>query len=103
MGVPVDSVVMVLPVKPLPVSTGAVMPIAGSFCSDSLYAGSTSPLTEISPISMRPSDEVLSLPEVVMATTAAAPTMMAIIAPTIQPLLAEPLDFFLAGLFIIAP
>jgi hypothetical protein len=52
---------------------------------------------------MSPSDEVLSLPEVVMATTAAAPTMMAIIAPTIQPLLAEPLDFFLAGLFIIAP
>jgi hypothetical protein len=46
---------------------------------------------------------VLSLPEVVMATTAAAPITMAMIAPTIQPLFAEPLDFFLAGLFIIAP
>jgi hypothetical protein len=52
---------------------------------------------------MSPSDEVLSLPEVVMATTAAAPITMAMIAPTIQPLFAEPLDFFFAGLFMIAP
>jgi hypothetical protein len=46
---------------------------------------------------------VLSLPEVVMATTAAAPITMAMIAPTIQPLFAELLDFFFAGLFMIAP
>jgi hypothetical protein len=38
-----------------------------------------------------------------MATTAAAPMTIAIIAPTIHPLFAEPLDFFFAGLFIIAP
>ena len=91
-----------LPVKPSPVSTGAAVPIAGSSAAPVL-TGSGSPATVTVPkFLMSPVDESSDEPLIVMATTAAAPTTMAMAAPIQNVALPDP-DFFFwgAGLVLI--
>ena len=91
---PALSVVTVLPVNPLPVTTGAVIPIAGSPVADAVSNdGSASPETVISLNCEMPSLVGYVDPFCVMATIAAIAMMTAITAPMMY--FAFPLDFLL--------
>jgi hypothetical protein len=79
-------VVISVPVKPLPETIGAVIPIEASVAVDAeSNAGSDSPVTVTSLNSeMFPDEVVVSEPLDEMATMAAPPMIIAMIAPTIN-------------------
>jgi hypothetical protein len=78
--------VISVPVKPLPETIGAVIPIEESVALETeSNAGSESPATVISLNSeMFPDDEVDSEPLYEMATMAAPPMIIAMMAPTMN-------------------